>query len=158
MPEDEPLPEELLAVEAADAYLDALGNKRDFDGDQLGATEWRKDVDAEPLDMSRLPTAHTTRGELPPTTGGTMSQLSDLADAVGGNADVQEVLAAVAQAAQVLQNKKTAVMALLADTAHAGAVEGAFGSAEQHLDACLGPINVVGEAIGSAAGAIRGGS
>lgn len=71
MPEDEPTPEELLDIEAADAYLDALGNKRDFEGDQLGATQWRKDVDAEPLDMNRLPSAHTTRGRMPPTTGGT---------------------------------------------------------------------------------------
>lgn len=55
MPEDEPTPEELLDIEAADAYLDALGNKRDFEGDQLGATQWRKDVDAEPLGMTPLP-------------------------------------------------------------------------------------------------------
>lgn len=72
MPEEPELtPEELIAVEAADAYLDAVGNKRDFEGDPLGATEWRKDVDAEPLDMNQLPSAHTASGRMPPTAGGT---------------------------------------------------------------------------------------
>lgn len=72
---DEPTPEEQLDIEAADAYLDAVGNKRDFEGDQLGATQWRKDVDAEPLDMGQLPSAHTASGKLPsaPPTGGRMS-------------------------------------------------------------------------------------
>jgi len=80
MPEEpEPTPEEWAAIEAADAYLDAVGNKRDFDGDQLGATEWRKDVDREPL--NDLPSDHIARGELPPApaTGGRMSAAEEAA-------------------------------------------------------------------------------
>ncbi|MGW3992390.1 hypothetical protein ACWEF6_02770 [Amycolatopsis sp. NPDC004772] len=73
--EDEPTPEEWAAIEAADVYLDAIGNRRDFVGDQLGATEWRKDVDAEPFDWGQTPSAHIARGELPPAppSGGTLS-------------------------------------------------------------------------------------
>lgn len=74
MPEEpEPARDDWLDIEAADAYLDAVGNRRDFEGDQLGVTQWRKDVDGEPFDWSRTPSAHTARGELPTTTGGTLS-------------------------------------------------------------------------------------
>jgi hypothetical protein len=159
MPEDEPTPEELLDIEAADAYLDALGNKRDFEGDQLGATQWRKDVDAEPLDMTGLPSAHTTRGELPPATGGTvMSQLSDLAAQVAAQSDVSEILGALQHVENLLSEKNDALMSLLADTAHVDSVSRAHGAAFEAIFNSHGPIANFSSAISQAAGAIRGGS
>jgi hypothetical protein len=130
MPE-EPTPEEWAEIEAAEAYLDALGNKRDFEGDQLGATEWRKDVDAEPLDMSRLPTARTTRGELPPTTGGTPRMaISEDAQIIRAAANDSSLSGAAQLAMSNMGDVQPVAVDRLADAV--GAMQEGMGGLEAH--------------------------
>lgn len=157
--DDDVLLDQIGSGQAADEF-DDVGELRDM------LESWRDDVDSEPVPpiAERAQEIHdfneaVDRATRPPDTGGTnpMSQLSDLANAVGSHVDMQEVLAALAQAEQVLSAKREAVMGLLADTAHAGAVEGAFAAASEAVANALGPVNAVGEAIGGAASAIRGG-
>lgn len=69
---------EVDQIDYDETLVDLVGQGYDVNapGDQavadlLGA--WRDDVARVPVDSSRLPSAHTARGELPPTAGGTLS-------------------------------------------------------------------------------------
>lgn len=86
-----------------------------------------------------------------------MSQLSDLANQVASHVDMSEILGVLAQAEQLLQDKKNALQALLDDTAHVGMVMGAAAEASGAVANALPAVNNFGDAISQAAGAIRGG-
>jgi hypothetical protein len=86
-----------------------------------------------------------------------MSQLSDLANQVASHVDMQDILGVLAQAEQMLQDKQSALQALLDDTQHVGAVMGAAAEASQAVANALPAVNNFGAAISQAAGAIRGG-
>lgn len=77
-------------IERDETLIELVGEGYDVNapGDQavadlLGA--WRDDVTGVPVDESRLPSAHTARGRMPPapTTGGTMS-FEELAEEFAG--------------------------------------------------------------------------
>jgi methyl-accepting chemotaxis protein len=153
-----------------DMLLDALGRGEDEAGelgDMLGT--WRDDVESEPVgpiaenaqEIHELNQQYDRPAERPtppaPETGGTMSQLSDLANQVASHVDMSEILGVLAQAEQMLQDKQSALQALLDDTQHVGAVMGAGAEASQAIANALPAVNNFGEAISQAAGAIRGG-
>lgn len=150
-----------------DMALDRLGRGEDEDGelgDMLGS--WRDDIESEPVppiaeraqEIHELNKQYDKPAPRTPETGGTMSQLSDLANQVGSHVDMSEILGVLAQAEQLLQDKQSALQALLDDTAHVGSVMGAAAEASQAIANALPAVNNFGDAISQAAGAIRGGS
>lgn len=162
MPEDEITPEELAAIEAADAYLDAVGGGLDIPDDPLGASELRQGVDREPLAWPNFPSAHTARGEtLQAITGGTpaMSISEDAAvlAAIGNDqiaaascelaatnmtdaavtVPADSATAVLNEAAETVANQTSQAVALLGTGTDAQAVQGAGQQAQQAMQTAI---------------------
>lgn len=107
---------EIDNIERDETLIDFVGQGYDVNapGDQavadlLGA--WRDDVAGAPVDESRLPSAHTARGKLPPapTTGGIMGTTQENAAVVRQQTEkVGEAVASVVHALDVLADANNA--------------------------------------------------
>lgn len=127
-------------VEYDETLLDLVGDGYDVNapGDQdvadlLGA--WRDRVREAPIDETRMPSAHTARGELPHarTTGGTVS-ISDNAAQIGQLSQDESIAGAVRQAkARLAEATQHLVGAHQRTTEIAGQAAGLLGGEDGNL-------------------------
>lgn len=160
MPEEpEPTPEEWAEIEAADAYLDAVGNRHDFEGDPLGATEWRNDVDAEPINDSRFP-SEIPGGATPSTTKGTpVSELDDqvnqVANQVANAGDMASIGGMLESFKAAVSQTLTTVAAAIGGTQECADVEAAGAQLIEQADGVYQALQNLNNVIAAAADATR---
>lgn len=146
-------------VERDETLLELLGEGYDVNapGDQavadlLGA--WRDDVTAVPVDESRLPSAHTVDGRMPPApiTGGSMS-FSDEAEQLRAVASSREFpIALIQQASQSFDDMFAQCSQILgAQSQHTQTVGGAIEAAKAALQSALEAAKYVEKTIHDAA-------
>lgn len=162
--------DEIMGGLEDDALLDSIaqGVRGELGPDEL--TELLSGLRDEPdaTDIPMKNTARVERGENvlePPGPKETsernnepVSQLSELAAQVASHADMTPLINALAEVEQAFQAKKSALMGLLEDTGHSGAVVQAIAQAQESLAGVLPQINQAGEVITGAARALQGGS
>lgn len=169
-PRDEGEDDDYLGEIDDDMLLDNGGDEDTELGDMLGA--WRDDVDSEPVppiaeraqEIHQLnqqfaePAAPSDARETDERNTEPVSQLSELAAQVASHADMTPLINALAEVEQAFQAKKAALMGLLEDTGHSGAVVQAIAQVQEGLAGLLPQINQAGEVITGAAQALQGGS
>jgi hypothetical protein len=148
-------------IERDETLIELVGEGYDLNapGDQavadlLGA--WRDDVTSVPVDESRLPSAHTARGELPPapTTGGTMSASDDAA----ALRSIELPFGAIQQAQQQLDTALATASQLLGSNGTGlQAVQAAIQQAKQEIDGGYSMVQEVENQLDQAASGLTQG-
>lgn len=151
MPE-EPTPEELAALEADDAYLDALGSGLDVPGEPLNGL---RAGDAGYVDWGRFPSAAIARGEVPRATrGGTLGTTQENAAIIRSQTQkVGEAVAALAHAMDLLADARNAALGAMGQTTAADTLGAIVSGTLNALEDAQGQVMSLNAAFDTAAAA-----